>query len=324
MDDQPWQRWLQVQQRTVAPSNISIELKSAVRTGDVDFLLSKYPHYPKYAADVWRWAAQKGDISLLEVLHGMDPVPAWSQKTTETAADNIRVLRWLRERDPPCPWGLEMWTAAVRCENFQVLSYLKNSNLPLFDREPLWTIAISTGRCGVLRQLFDVVPLDASPTICLASPSKMVDTWLRTHGCSAVQDTLFDSCACWLGCNGAYRQRIRDKDVCICGARVGTCCVLAYRCEECIDYTGDDSGDDSDDEYDSDSEYDGCPHSRTSILSCAVCVREVPDFRETQERPNGMGRFTYAHIQPESDVTDWWSIEGLSATPAIGVKPAKH
>ena len=55
------------------------------------------------------YAAESGQLAVLQWLRAQDPPCPWDESACWEAASSgeLAVLRWLRSQDPPCPWDQE-------------------------------------------------------------------------------------------------------------------------------------------------------------------------------------------------------------------------
>jgi hypothetical protein len=100
-------------------------MELAVRGGHVctlAWLLSRGVLLPDGVCD---WAADAGDLSMLQYLRSLGPPCPWDGKTCMFAARNghLDVLQWARSQPEPCPWDWRTYVEAAENGHLHVLQW---------------------------------------------------------------------------------------------------------------------------------------------------------------------------------------------------------
>jgi len=81
-------------------------------------------------------AARNGHLDVLKWLRSRDPPCPWNEWTCLRAAENghLDVLKWLRSQDPPCPWDHMASHAAAGKGHLDVLKWLVDNGCPYYGQ----------------------------------------------------------------------------------------------------------------------------------------------------------------------------------------------
>jgi len=98
----------------------------AAKHGNLE-LLKKY----RKEGHRWNWmvcafAAERGDIAMLQWARAQEPPCPWSSAVCIAAAQNgnMKMLQWARAQEPPCPWNWEVWMRAQINGDRKMLEWL--------------------------------------------------------------------------------------------------------------------------------------------------------------------------------------------------------
>ena len=134
------------------------------------------------------WAASAGSLKVLKWLREQDPPCSWGEETCRLAVESgdPEVLMWLRTQDPPCPWRYDdMCDEAAYEGQMEVLKWLRAQDPPCPWDAKTCTSAARTGRLEVLKWLRaqdPPCPWDEETCFCAAQRlNPEVLRWLRAQ-----------------------------------------------------------------------------------------------------------------------------------------------
>jgi hypothetical protein len=102
----------------------------------------------------------------------------------------LEILQWVREQDPPCPWGVSTCNAAADAEDLEVLMWLREQDPPCpWDERTCQAAAgaIGGGSLKMLKWMREQHPPCPwnNATLRIAAEEENLDVlkWARKHGC---------------------------------------------------------------------------------------------------------------------------------------------
>ena len=93
------------------------------------------------------WAAEGGQLEVLQWMRGQDPPCPWGSGVCHFAAGNghLEVLRWARSQG--CPWNEGVPCVAAKCGQLKVLKWLIKEGCP-YDKSKCREAAARGGECA--------------------------------------------------------------------------------------------------------------------------------------------------------------------------------
>jgi hypothetical protein len=108
----------------------------AVKGGHVctlDWLLGRdAPLAPLDLSCACCWASEAGHLSMLQYLRNVEPPYPWGEEVCVNAAKNghLEMLQWARSQPEPCPWNEMACAAAAENGHLEVLQWLRSQPVP--------------------------------------------------------------------------------------------------------------------------------------------------------------------------------------------------